>query len=191
MTRQGRPGDDEVVELHDRYYIQATSSRTDDRTRVLKHGDSFAVFDRFGDVQPVGLGEQGPYDEGTRYLSRLELRLGGRRPLLLSSTVKKENDLLTVDLTNPDLVDQQGNVLLPHGQIHVFRTKFLWDGTCYERLRVSNFGLGPVETDLSLSFAADFVDIFEVRGFKRAQHGRRLDDLVEGETVLLGYEGLD
>ena len=89
--------EDEVVTLHENYYILATSSRTDDRTRVLKHGETFAVFDRFGDVQPVSLGEQGLYHNGTRYLSRLELRIGGRRPLLLSSTGKKENDLLTVD----------------------------------------------------------------------------------------------
>src|SRR4029079_11900118 len=118
MARQRRPGDedDQVVELHDQYYILATSSRTDDRTRVLKHGETFAVFDRFGDVQPVGLGEQGIYNNGTRHLSRLELRLGGRRPLLLSSTVKKENDLLTVDLANPDLVDANGEVVLARGE---------------------------------------------------------------------------
>ena len=54
-----RASDDEVLEHHDSFYIQATSSRTDDRTRVLKHGETFAVFDRHGDVQPVGLGEQG------------------------------------------------------------------------------------------------------------------------------------
>ena len=100
--------DDEVVSLHEQFYIQATSSRADDRTRVLKHDETFAVFDRFGDVQPVGLGEQGIYHDGTRFLSRLELRIGGRRPLLLSSTVKKENDLLTVDLATPDLKDQAG-----------------------------------------------------------------------------------
>ncbi len=84
--------DDELLSHHDKFYIQATSSRTDDRTRVLKHGKMFGVFDRYGDVQPVGLGEQGLYFDGTRFLSRLELRIGGRRPLLLSSTVKKEND---------------------------------------------------------------------------------------------------
>ena len=100
MPTFGTTADDEVVSLHEQFYIQATSSRADDRTRVLKHDETFAVFDRFGDVQPVGLGEQGVYHDGTRFLSRLELRLGGRRPLLLSSTVKKENDLLTVDLTN-------------------------------------------------------------------------------------------
>ena len=105
-TPARRRADDEVVSMHEQYYIQATSSRADDRTRVLKHDETFAVFDRFGDVQPVGLGEQGIYHDGTRFLSRLELRIGGRRPLLLSSTVKKENDLLTVDLANPDLKDR-------------------------------------------------------------------------------------
>src|SRR3954471_7086185 len=116
MALREHPQEDEVVELHDRHYILATSSRTDDRTRVLKYGETFAVFDRFGDVQPVGLGEQGLYHDGTRFLSRLELRVGGRRPLLLSSTVKDENDLLAVDLTNPDLAARDGTLLLQRGQ---------------------------------------------------------------------------
>src|SRR4029077_7920560 len=107
--------DDELVKLQDSFYILATSTRADDRTRVLKHDETFAVFDRFGDVQPVGLGEQGIYHDGTRFLSRLELRLGGRRPLLRSSTVKKENDLLTVDLATPDLKDRTGQLVLPRG----------------------------------------------------------------------------
>ena len=183
--------DDEVVSFHDEFYIQVTSSRADDRTRVLKHGETFAVFDRFGDVQPVGLGEQGIYHDGTRFLSRLELRIGGRRPLLLSSTVKKENDLLTVDLSNPDLKNEAGQIVLPRGVVHVFRTKFLWAGVCYERLRVSNFGLAPIETQLALDFAADYADIFEVRGSKRERRGVRLEELVEGAVVTLGYQGLD
>ena len=92
MSEVGHPehADDEVLSHHDKFYIQATSSRTDDRTRVLKHGRMFAVFDRHGDVQPVGFGEQGVDSDDTRFLSRLELRVGGRRPLLLSSTVKRE-----------------------------------------------------------------------------------------------------
>jgi glycogen debranching enzyme len=188
---EGAQVEDEVVTLHENYYILATSSRTDDRTRVLKHDETFAVFDRFGDVQPVSLGEQGLYHNGTRYLSRLELRIGGRRPLLLSSTVKEENDLLTVDLTNVDISTPAGELLLPRGQIHVFRSKFLWQGACHERLFVSNFGLTTVTTEIMLEFGADYADIFEVRGTKRERRGRRLDDLVEGSTVMLGYEGLD
>ena len=52
-------------------------------SRVLKHGDTFAVFDRYGDIAAGGAGEQGLYHAGTRFLSRLELRLEGGRPLLL------------------------------------------------------------------------------------------------------------
>jgi hypothetical protein len=56
---------------HD-YYIANESSPADDRTRVLKHGTSFAVFDRYGDIEAVGLKEQGIFREGTRFLSQLE-----------------------------------------------------------------------------------------------------------------------
>ncbi len=108
--------EDELLKHQDSFYILATSSRADDRTRVLKHGETFAVFDRFGDVQPVGLGEQGLYHDGTRFLSRLEVRIGGRRPLLLSSTVKEDNDLLAVDLTNPDLAARDGALVLRRGR---------------------------------------------------------------------------
>ena len=192
MPTFGTAADDEVVSLHEQYYIQATSSRADDRTRVLKHDETFAVFDRFGDVQPVGLGEQGIYHEGTRFLSRLELRLGGRRPLMLSSTVKKENDLLTVDLATPDLKDQAGQIVLPRGTLHVFRTKFLWQGCCYERLRISNFAMTAIDVELALSFNADYADIFEVRGSKRERRGTRHEPVVhDGTRVELSYEGLD
>ena len=175
----GTTADDEVVSMHEQYYIQATSSRADDRTRVLKHDETFAVFDRFGDLQPVGLGEQGIYHDGTRFLSRLELRIGGRRPLMLSSTVKKENDLLTVDLATPDLKDQKGEIVLQRGTLHVFRTKFLWRSCCYERLRISNFATTAVDAELALSFSADYADIFEVRGAKRERRGARLEPVVE------------
>jgi len=66
----------DVIQVADRFYILSTSSRVDDRTRVLKHGDTFAIFDRYGDIHPLGLGEHGLYHDGTRHLSRLELRVG-------------------------------------------------------------------------------------------------------------------
>src|SRR5688572_20354660 len=48
---------EEVIQVNDRFYILATSPRVDEQTRVLKQGDTFAVFDRYGDIQPAGLGE--------------------------------------------------------------------------------------------------------------------------------------
>ena len=67
--------------------------------------------------------------------------IGGRRPLLLSSTVKQENDLLTVDLANPDLKDETGQIVLPRGHAaRVPHASSSGGACCYERLRVSNFG---------------------------------------------------
>src|SRR2546430_13578963 len=130
---------DEIIRVNDAYYILATSTRVDDRRRVLKHGDTFGVSDRYGDIENVGPPEFGIYHHDTRYLSRLTLRLGSYRPLLLSSTVKEDNALLTVDLTNPD-VPQPDGVVVPRGTLHVFRSKLLWDTTCYDHLRLHNYG---------------------------------------------------
>src|SRR5579871_2149370 len=85
------------------YYILATTPMADEHNRVLKHGETFAVFDVHGDIRPVGLHEEGVYHEGTRFLSCMVLRLAGEQPMFLSSTVKEQNDLLAVDLTNPDV----------------------------------------------------------------------------------------
>ena len=137
------------------------------------------MFDRQGDIRQVGLGVQGIYHEGTRFLSKLELRLGKHRPLLLSSTVKDDNALLAVDLTNPDSY-ANGQVVIPHGTVHISRTMFIWEGRCYEKLRLLNYGVFPISFCFSLLFEADFADIFEARGSKRPQRGERLPDFAEG-----------
>jgi glycogen debranching enzyme len=172
------------------YHILAASSPADDRTRVLKHGDTFAVFDRYGDIKPGGLGEEGLYHGGTRYLSCLLLEMEGGRPFFLSSTVRDENDQLAVTLTNPDLL-RNGQVLVALGTLHLALKKFLWQGACYQQLRIRNHGLEPVETALTLHFAADFADIFEVRGMRRHCRGTDLTPEVSDGCVVLGYRGLD
>jgi glycogen debranching enzyme len=180
----------EVIQVGSQHYILATSSRADDRTRVLKSGNSFAVLDRYGDIQPVGLGEQGLYHEGTRFLSRLEVELEGKRPMLLGSQVREDNELLTVDLTNADIV-QEDQVAVPRHSIHVFRSKFLQDGSCFERFRLRNHTLRLQHAIVRVLFDADFSDIFEVRGERRPRRGERGAPLVEDARVTLRYVGLD
>jgi glycogen debranching enzyme len=172
------------------YHILAACSPADERTRVLKHGDTFAVFDRYGDIKPGGLGEEGLYHEGTRFLSCLLLELEGSRPFFLSSTVRDENDQLAVALTNPDMMGD-GRVRVPLGTLQIALKKFLWRGACYQQLRVKNHGLEPIATSLLLHFAADYADIFEVRGLKRKARGTDLLPEVECARVVLGYRGLD
>jgi glycogen debranching enzyme len=181
---------EEIIRVQEKYYILATSSRVDQHARVLKHGDTFAVLDRAGNIQQIGLGEQGLYHDGARHLSRLEMRLQGRRPLLLSSTVREDNAMLTVDLTNPDIVKDE-TVTLARDQIHIYRACFLWNGVFYERLKLRSYSMQPVTLTLSVVFEADFVDIFEVRGIKRDARGEMLPPVIETDHVQLSYRGLD
>jgi glycogen debranching enzyme len=181
---------EDIVKIHDEFYILATSSRVDDRTCVLKQGDAFAIFDRFGDIEEFGGGALGLYHHDTRFLSRLVLRLADERPLLLSSTIKDDSAVLAVDLMNPD-IPHTSEPTIPRGSVHVFRSKVLWDLACHERLRIHNYGLEAVEIALTIDFDADYRDIFEVRGAHRERRGRRLPTEVIADAVLLAYEGLD
>jgi glycogen debranching enzyme len=117
--------------------------------------------------------------------------LGAHRPLLLSSTVRRDNVLLGVDLANADVFSRTGEVLLPYGTLHLYRTKFLWSGVCYERLSIHNYGLTPVEAIFSLRFDADFADVFEVRGQMREKTGLRTGPIVDNDGIAFEYCGLD
>src|SRR5688500_1533661 len=105
----------DVVHLEDRIYVLSTSSLMDDRRAVLKNGEMFAVFDRRGDVQPIGLREQGIFNNCTRHISRMEMFIGDMRPMLLSSAMRQDNSALAVDLTNPDIFI--GDRKIRHGTI--------------------------------------------------------------------------
>lgn len=177
---------EDLIEIDGRYYVPL-SSLGDDRARVLKHGDSFAVFDRKGDIRYGG--SQGLFFAGTRYLSRFELVIEGEWPVMLNSTVKNDSTLLTADLTNPDLPRQEGD--LKQGTVHLFRAKILWQNVLYEHLRLVNYSDSRVALSLAFEFAADYADLFEVRGESREQRGRLLPAELKDGCLSLAYEGLD
>jgi glycogen debranching enzyme len=181
------PNDSQQMGPH---HIVAFASLADERTRVLKHADTFVIFDHYGDIKCGGLGEEGLFHDGTRYLSRLSLEFEDGSPFFLSSTVRDENDLLTVALTNPDML-RDGKLWAPLGTLHIALKKFLWRGALYQELRVKNHGLCRINAALTWRFAADYVDIFEIRGMQRKARGQMLDPEVTADQVALGYEGLD
>ena len=178
----------EVIQIDDKYYILASSDRAAECSQVLKEGETFAIFDCHGDIQPIGLGEQGIFHEGTRFLSKMELRFAGSRPLLLGSTIK-QNEMLAIDLMNPDFMD--GDELIRRDAIHIYRSKLIWEGSCYEQLRLTNFSLGALQVPFTINFEADFADIFEVRGTKRDRRGTLRPAQVTDSSAVLSYQGLD
>ena len=183
---------DALVRLQDdKYYILASSSYADDKVCILNYEDSFGVFDRWGDLKQIGSGVQGIYHQGTRFMSEMELELNNYRPLLLSSNIKSKNEILSVDLTNPDMDNGLGGII-PKGSIHIARSKFLQNGSFHELIILSNYGSDNYALEFVLSFHADFKDIFEVRGMERKERGKILSPTAEGDNIIkLCYEGLD
>ena len=173
------------------FFIPAAASLQERRPRTLKHGDTFAVFDHNGDALSGPGSPEGLFHRDTRYLSHLYLTINKSRPMLLSSTLRDDNATLTCDLTNPDLFDEKGKLTLGHDLIHLRRSRFLWNARCCERLTVRNYDDRPQQVRIEIVFAADFADLFEVRGTARARRGRHLPAVMEQDSILLSYVGLD
>ncbi len=161
---------------------------------VIKEGDLFLVADEEGNVSAGepgtggGPGQMGLFSRDTRFLSRYELTLEGRRPVLLASDASR-NYISSVQLTNAEMI-LPGGQPLPRESIFLRRTRFL-NRQLYERIEVSNFNLFPVKLGLELRLGSDFADIFEVRGWKREAHGQIRPPEVEPGRVVLAYDGLD
>ena len=174
----------------DQFYIPATVSLGERRTRTLKSGDTFAVFDAAGDVLGGPGSSDGVYHRDTRHLSQLSMLVSGQRPMLLSSILRDDNAELTCDLANPDLY-QDGRLILEHDLLHIRRSRFLWQATCHERLSVRSYAETATTVRIELLFDADFSDLFEARGMTRARRGERLAAGIGDDAVVLAYRGLD
>jgi glycogen debranching enzyme len=178
------------IQVDDKWYVLATFAHPEEQPQVLKNDETFAMFDRFGDIAALAPGQEGLYHNDTRYLSHLELTINGARPLYLGSSVEHANSLLAIDLMNPDLT-VDGKVVLAKGTLHMARAKLLWQGACYEHIRLTHHGDESATVRLELSFEGDFIDLFEVRGMQRKLRGERLPPEVTACEVVLPYQGRD
>lgn len=156
--------------------------------QVIKEDRTFLVSDPYGDVPADNTSALGLYHDDTRFLSRLEVTLNHLRPLLLHSSA--EGDYVQiVEVVYPVRRVRYGG-REQKDNISLQRYRVL-SGSLYERLQVRNFGLETRRIRLSIEFAADFMDIFEVRGFERERGGQPQPARVERSQVALSYRGLD
>lgn len=174
---------------------------------TLKDDDLFLLTDTFGNIGGYAddgrNSSMGLFCNDTRFLSRLEFQIEGRSPILLSSTAEK-GFVLSVLCTNPRL-DK-----IPAENIGIKRELVL-NGGLFEEIEIANYSTEAVSFEVSLSFDADFIDLFEVRGSQRSQRGQLLrqlpleetasavvedakpveEDLRSPQELTLAYQGLD
>jgi glycogen debranching enzyme len=172
------------------FYIAATGPETRLR-RTLKHDDSFLLIDAHGDIGASPGSGDGLFYGDTRFLSHLEMRVYGMQPLLLGSNLRDDNAILTVDLTNPDIFSDERVIVLEKDTLHINRSVFVWRNTAFQRLALRNHGAQPLSLELSIAFAADFADVFELRGMRRSRRGTSGIRLNAPHEAVLSYAGLD
>ncbi len=153
----------------------------------LKEGATFVVADPWGDIRG---GASGLFGDGTRLLSRFRLLIGDKRPSRLNHGLSRDSAVFTFHGANLALPPVGGRTI-PRGIIHLERKRCLAGGRLHERLRLTNFGLDQVMTPVSFEFAADFRDIFEVRGMHRSRRGQLEAPRLSGRGVVFAYVGLD
>ena len=154
-------------------------------TLTVKDDDLFFVTDSIGNISGCSLNDSNPsmglFCSDTRFLSRLELQIEGRSPVLLSSTADKGFSL-SVLCTNPKIDDRL------NADTVGIRRELVLNGALFEEIEVANYSTTNITFELTISFDADFVDLFEVRGYDRQKRGKllRLVDPTIEEAILTG-----
>jgi glycogen debranching enzyme len=162
---------------------------TDVEKLVLKRGNLFLVANGNGDVAPAGARDLGLFQGDTRHLSAWRLMVKGGPPLCLSSQLSQDYvaqiDFTVTSLHVGDLLGRE-----PVNFLHI-RRDMLIDDVLVDRFVLTNFLGRHVDFWLEMAWAADFADVFEVRGAQRSARGAYLVPVVEDGRAVLRYEGRD
>jgi glycogen debranching enzyme len=155
---------------------------------VLSRGNLFCVTNHRGDIAPAGARDLGLFHDDTRHLSYLELFIAGGPPLTLSADTHGASSA-QIDLTLTD--SQFGGFLRdPQNFLHI-RRKQLLDGEFVEQIMLTNHLRRAIDLWLELRMAADFADVFEVRGARRKRRGGLKPPQHAGDQLIFQYLGLD
>src|ERR1700680_1679147 len=154
---------------------------------ALKAGELFVCTRPEGDIRPARASGEGFYARDTRHLSELRLTVGRLQPVPLSSVMESGHHAV-INATNPVLV--AGEASVPQDTLNVRRTVLVAD-CLYYRVRVRSFHPQPVATAVEVSLAADFADVFEVRGVGRRTEGRLSPPTRDGDRLRFTYVAAD
>jgi glycogen debranching enzyme len=140
-------------------------------------------------VAPAGARDLGLFLTDTRHLSSWRMLVHGGPPLCLSTQVSvdyvSQIDFTITGLHEGDLLGKE-----PVNYVHLRRDQII-DDVFVDRLVLTNFQGRPIDQFLELQWAADFADVFEIRGARRARRGRYFRPEVHGDRAVLRYRGLD
>lgn len=149
----------------------ASRAHHDTESVVLAGAGMILVSDARGDIPREHADSRGLglFCRDTRFLNAYELTVNGA-PLVPLSSHEGSGAWNFHVLGNPPLTGTGGGCIAPH-TICIRRDRMVGEASIHEIIAITNFGAAPVHLALELAFAADFTDIFVVRGIAEpAEH---------------------
>src|ERR1700716_438801 len=125
----------------------------------INHGATFLVTDQQGAI-PLDAQDYGLYASDTRFLSRHELRLNGRRPDSVAS-VRLSFRHARWHMVADSIADPTGDMREARVAITIDRLISLRQ--MHEELTLHTYARSPVTVLLEVALESDFADLFEVR----------------------------
>lgn len=156
---------------------------------TLIDGKTFLSTVVSGEIVPPGAPDVGFFHDDARFLSQLELRVGGQRTVVLSASTEK-TFASQIELTTGNIALRE-SYEVPENTIHIRREQLLADEVFFDQISFDNFNLVDVTFEVAMTFDADFVDVFQARGCARERHGQYFRPVVRGNTLTFYYRGLD
>ncbi len=183
----------QLVEVPCPFIEPRIAYQTNDPRKVnnltLIDGKTFLSTSFAGDIMPPGAPDVGFFHDDTRYLSHLELKISGQRAVVLSSNTEK-NFASQIELTIGNITLRE-TIELPENTVHIRREQLLAKNIFFDYLTFENFNQNTIEFRVEITYAADFMDVFQVRGSARGKTGHYYRPLVTEDTILFVYRGLD
>src|SRR5262252_10371595 len=138
--------------IEPRHAFQAQVSRKLDNLTLID-GKTFLSTTVSGDIVPPGAPDVGFFHDDTRFLSHLELRVGGQPVIVLSSSTERtfvsQIELTTASIKLRDSFDVAENT------IHIRRHQLLDGNILFDRFLFENFNRETLELSIELAFEAD------------------------------------
>jgi glycogen debranching enzyme len=134
----------------------------------INHGATFLVTDQQGSI-PLDALDYGLYASDTRFLSRHELRLNGRRPESVAS-VRLSYRHARWHMIADNVAGFGGD--MRDARVAITLDRLVSGHRMHEDLALHTFGRTPLTVLLEIALESDFADLFEVR---QKQWQRRAD----------------
>src|SRR5579872_4200754 len=126
----------------------------------INHGATFLVTDQRGSIPPGSAGDYGLYSADTRFVSRHELSVNGKRPDSVAS-VRISFRHARWHMIADNIAGPQGDMREARVAITVDRLVSLHQ--MHEDLALHTYARAPVSVLVEIALESDFADIFEVR----------------------------